>query len=121
MFLRSAKRITGITMARKIMMPPIVGVPFFCSCPSSPRSRISSPICFFLIAAIIFLPAKIEKRRAVENASMALNDRYWNSPCPGMSKSFRKSNKWYIMSVRFSVVYKFISEKIPLTISFSSK
>ena len=75
MFVRSANRSTGMMRAMKIMMPPIVGVPFFCICPSRPRSRIVSPICFFWSHAIIFLPANTERRRAAVNAAMALNDR----------------------------------------------
>ena len=75
MFVRSPKSRIGMMIERKMMMPPIVGVPFFCICPSSPRSRISSPICFFWIHLMIFLPANIEMRRAVVNAAIALKDR----------------------------------------------
>ena len=99
MLARSANRRTGMIMATKIMIPPIVGVPFFCICPSSPRSRMVSPICFFWSQPIIFFPAKIEMRRAVVNAAMALKDRYWKSPDPGRSVpiSLRYSKIWYII------------------------
>ena len=35
----------GIKIAARIMIPPIVGVPDFSSCPDNPKSRTVSPIC----------------------------------------------------------------------------
>ena len=75
MFVRSAKSRTDTRMERMMMMPPIVGVPFFCICPSSPRSRISSPICFFWSHLMMRLPATSDIRMAVTLANMALKDR----------------------------------------------
>ena len=41
---RLASRRVGIRMARIMIKPPMVGVPFFCCSPASPRSRTVSPI-----------------------------------------------------------------------------
>ena len=45
MFSSRANSSVGITVAAMMMIPPMVGVPFFCNCPSKPRSRTSSPTC----------------------------------------------------------------------------
>ena len=75
MFVRSANSRTDTMMAMKMMMPPIVGVPFFCICPSSPRSLISSPICFFCSHLMIRFPMISDMTMAVTLAIMALKVR----------------------------------------------
>ena len=60
---------------RIIMMPPMVGVPFFCIWPSSPRSRMVSPIWCFWRALIILPPAKNAMSILITTASIALNER----------------------------------------------
>ena len=58
-----------------IIMPPIVGVPFFCIWPSRPRSLIVSPICLRWSQVMIHLPMKKAMSMAVTLVSMALKDR----------------------------------------------
>ena len=107
-------------MEMMMMIPPIVGVPFFCICPSSPRSRIVSPICFFWSQEIILRPIKTAISMAVTLVSIALKDRKLKSPCPGMSNFWRYWNKWYIIAnLYFSIVS--IKLNTSLTISRSSK
>ena len=55
----------GIRMEIRMMMPPIVGVPFFCSCPSRPRSRMVGMMSFYfniahpdLFAASLFVSSQ---------------------------------------------------------------
>ncbi len=54
----------------RIIIPPIVGVPFFCICPSKPKSRISSPICCFCKIRITLLPIIVanNKERIIAQA-----------------------------------------------------
>ena len=47
-------------MAIIIIIPPIVGVPAFCDCPSRPSSRTVSPTCWFLKKLIILFPKIVE-------------------------------------------------------------
>ena len=46
-----------------MIIPPIVGVPFFSICPSRPKSRIDSPICFFCKNLMTHFPIIIEIKR----------------------------------------------------------
>ena len=46
----------GIKILKRMMIPPIVGVPFFCCSPANPNSLTVSPICFLCKNKIIFLP-----------------------------------------------------------------
>ena len=69
-----AKRNTGIIVAKMMINPPIVGVPFFSIWPSNPRSRMDSPICFFLKKSIILLPKIVEIKREVMIAAAALKE-----------------------------------------------
>ena len=71
---RLPKSRIGMRIEIRMMMPPIVGVPFFCNCPSRPRSRMVSPICFFWSFAMIFLPTHIETRMARTAQVMARNE-----------------------------------------------
>ncbi len=64
---RSPKSSIGTRMERAMIIPPIVGVPFLLSCPSRPRSRISSPICL----ACSFFMMTLPDHRAVTMATRA--------------------------------------------------
>ena len=46
----------GMSVAMIMMMPPMVGVPFLASWPSSPRLRTTSPICIFCRRAMTRWP-----------------------------------------------------------------
>ena len=85
MLVRFPNSRAGITSERMIIIPPMVGVPFFCICPSRPRSLISSPICFFWSIFIIFGPAYNATSNAVIRAMRALNVMYCINPIPGKS------------------------------------
>jgi hypothetical protein len=76
---------TGTTTARMIIMPPIVGVPFFCNCPSKPRSRMSSPICLRRSMFIMRLPKTMAISSDRIMAAAERNEMYWNIPMPGRS------------------------------------
>ena len=49
----------GTKTLNKIIIPPIVGVPFFCCSPSNPRSLTVSPNCFFCKKVISFFPKTV--------------------------------------------------------------
>ena len=72
---RSQNSSTGTTIEMIMMIPPIVGVPFFCIWPSSPRSLIVSPICFLWSQEMIHLPMKKAISIAVTLVNIALKDR----------------------------------------------
>ena len=74
MFVKLPKSSTGTRMDSRIIRPPIVGVPFFWSCPSSPRSRMVSPICFFCSQQIIRRPKIMAVRMATTLPAMARNE-----------------------------------------------
>ena len=61
--------------AAMMIRPPIVGVPFFCICPSSPRSRISSPIWWRCSTRMMRPPAKKAISMLMTAASMARKER----------------------------------------------
>ena len=75
MLVRSQNSRTGMTMETMMIIPPMVGVPFFCSWPSRPRSRMDSPICLICSHLIILLPMKKAMSIAVMLVSIALKDR----------------------------------------------
>ena len=72
-----------------MMMPPIVGVPFFSIWPARPRSRMLSPICLRWSQRMMRPPAKNAISMLMTIAAIALNVRKLTSPIPGKSISFR--------------------------------
>src|SRR6187401_2294677 len=80
-----------------IITPPIVGVPFFCCSPASPRSRTVSSPNLLLITLISRLP---NTSVITSDNSIASNTRKEikpRIPLPGklISFSLNHSNKWY--------------------------
>ena len=67
-----------------IMIPPIVGVPFFFDSSLMPSILTFSPILFIVKILIIFLPKKIDIINEKIKANAALNEMYWKSPAPGI-------------------------------------
>ena len=74
----------GTRIASRMMTPPIVGVPRFWSWPSSPRSRISSPICLRRRKSMIERPKIMAISSDRMMAAAERNEMYWNIPEPGM-------------------------------------
>ena len=70
-------------MARIIIIPPIVGVPFFCCSPANPRSLTLSPHCLFCKNFITFFPKSVDITKERINASKTLKVINWKSPPPG--------------------------------------
>ena len=93
MLFKFAKRNTGIIVAKIMINPPSVGVPFFSIWPSNPRSRIDSPICFFLKKSIILFPKIVEISNEVIIAAAALNEIYVNNDAPGIWYWFSRNSK----------------------------
>ena len=60
MLLNFENRSTGTIVPIIIIIPPIVGVPFFFFSPLKPSSLTFSPILFFVKILMILLPKKIE-------------------------------------------------------------
>ena len=124
MFVRLPNSSAGIRIDMMMMIPPIVGVPFFCICPSRPKSRISSPICFFCSFLMILGPAYNATSKAVIRAIRDLKVMYCISPIPGKStpELFKYSNRWYIISF---FLYQFFASfcimKDSFIISLSSR
>ena len=75
MLVRSQTSRTETTRASRMMIPPIVGVPFFCIWPSSPRSRMVSPICLRCSQRMMRFPAKKAISMLKMLASIARKDR----------------------------------------------
>ena len=73
-----------------MIIPPIVGVPDFWTCPSKPKSLILSPTCCFLKKLMILFPKIEETNNANIKAAAALNVINWNSPAPGKLKCVSK-------------------------------
>ena len=84
---------TGTRMEAMMMMPPMVGVPFFCNCPSRPRSRMVSPIWAFCNFLMTLLPIINEMKSDSTMAKAALKDMYWNIPAPGKFSSCNQSKR----------------------------
>src|ERR1700722_1632960 len=84
-------------MARMMITPPRVGVPFFCCAPARPRSRTVSPICFLTRKRIRLLPKIIVTTSENTTASNTLEVMNWNNAPPGtfMPICFSHSNKVY--------------------------
>ena len=83
MFSNFANNNTGIKVAKMIIIPPIVGVPVFSFCPSSPKSLIVSPTCCFNKNRIILLPYIVEINSDKIIASAALKVKKPKSVAPG--------------------------------------
>ena len=65
---------TGIMVPTIIIMPPIVGVPFFFVSSCKPSILTFSPILFIVKILIIFLPKKIDIISEKISANAALNE-----------------------------------------------
>ena len=68
------------------------GVPFFCTCPSRPRLRTSSPICIMLRRRIMAWPNTKATSRASANDTPARKVMYPIRLRPGKSKSLNCCN-----------------------------
>src|SRR5436190_16617961 len=93
-----------------IITPPIVGVPFFCCSPASPRSRTVSSPSLLLITLISRLPntsVMTSDNNIASNTRKEINPRI---PLPGklIFCSLNHSNKWYSI-----VGFKFWPPKPP--------
>ena len=72
---RSQTKSTAVKRDTMIMTPPIVGVPFLLIWPSSPRSRMVSPICLRCRKAMTFFPNRMATNMDITLASIALKER----------------------------------------------
>ena len=70
--IKEAAGAEGINIAMIMIIPPIVGVPSFAFCPSSPNSLTVSPICIFLRIFMILPPniREIVKDKMIANAAL---------------------------------------------------
>jgi hypothetical protein len=76
MLLNLDNKSTGSIVPIIIMIPPIVGVPFFLLSPFKPSDLTFSPILFIVKILMIFLPKKIEVVNEKISANEALNEIY---------------------------------------------
>ena len=75
LLLRSQTSSTLASSETRMIMPPIVGVPFFSICPARPRSRMVSPICLRCSQWMMCLPKKNDISMLTTIASIALKER----------------------------------------------
>ena len=69
---KSANNKTGINIESRMMMPPMVGVPFFCCSPANPKSRTDSPIWLRFNKLISRLPYSVAMSKDKITDSTAL-------------------------------------------------
>ena len=74
MLLNLENKSTGIIVPIMIIIPPIVGVPFFFVSSFKPSILTFSPILFIVRTLMIFLPKKIEIISEKIRANAALNE-----------------------------------------------
>ena len=119
-------RSVGTRTANSISTPPIVGVPRLESCPSSPRSRISSPIWWRRSIRMIERPNMMVINSARITASAERKDMYWNIPEPGMSyaSSRYRNSEYNILDQLFFCFLLFFNKHhyaIPTDVQSSSR
>ncbi len=76
---------SGRRMEMMMMTPPMVGVPFFCIWPSSPRLRTSSPTCIRCSRRMILCPNARAISSEIAKVSPARKEMYPSRCFPGKS------------------------------------